>query len=197
MKKIFLTGAVALSCAVVTNVFGQEPEFSLTNEKKELRHEKRELNAEEREVRKEEKASRRNEVSYMTKEQFETDFPEAKNPVFTMGKNFEEVSYMLNDRRFIAFYDADSKLVGTTTAKQINDLPLRAQKRINGKYKNEGYSVAAVILFDDSEANTTDMFMYDQQFNDADIYFVELRKAGKKLVLQVDMNGNVSFFKSI
>jgi hypothetical protein len=197
MKKIFLIGAIALSCAFAKNVFGQETEFSLTNEKKELRHEKREVNAEERAVRKEEKATRYPEVSYMTKEQFKTDFPEAKDPVFTVGQNFEEASYLLNGRQFIAYYDADSKRVGTTTEKQMGDLPLRAQKTINGKYASEGYSVDKVILFDDDETNTADMFMYNQQFNDEDIYFVELKKAEKTLIVQVNMDGSVSFFKNI
>ena len=197
MKKIFLIGAIALSSAFVTNVFGQETEFSLTNEKKELRHEKRGINAEERAVRKEEKTTRHPEVSYMTKEQFEKDFPEAIDPVFTVGQNFEEASYMVNGQPFIAYYDLDSKLVGTTTEKQMSDLPLRAQKTINGKYASEGYSVDKVILFDDDETNAADMFMYNKQFNDEDMYFVELRKAGKILVLQVNMNGNVSFFEKI
>jgi len=197
MKKILLTGAIAFSCAIITNGFGQEPEFSLANQKKELRHEKKEISTEERTARKEEKAIRHPEVSYRTMEQFKEDFPEAKNPVFTVGKNFEEAAYLLNGQEFTAFYDEDSKLVGTTTEKQMGDLPLRAQKTIDRKYTSEGYFVGRVILFDDNETNTADMFMYEQQFNDEDTYFVELNKAGKTIVLQVNLDGSVAFFKKI
>jgi hypothetical protein len=197
MKKILLTGSVILLCAFTTNLLAQESEYALNSEKKELKEDKRKVSTEEKEIRKEEKATRNKEVNYMTRQQFRTDFPDAKNAVFKVGKQFDEISFLNNNNVYIAFYDINSNLVGTTTAKQISDLPMRAQKIINRKYKDKGYSVARVILFDDNEANDSDMYLYDQRFDDEDVYFVELKKAAKNLVVQVRTNGDVSFFKNI
>ena len=38
------------------------------------------------------------------------------------------------------------------------------------------------------------MMLYGQQFADADNYFVELSKDNKKIVLQVNMSGEVFYF---
>jgi hypothetical protein len=94
-----------------------------------------------------------------------------------------------------AYYDAEAKLVGTTTQKTFADLPVVAQKEINKKYK--GYRTGDVIFFDDNEKNETDMIMYHMQFDDADNYFVDMKKDAKEIILKVDMGGSVSFFKQL
>jgi len=38
---------------------------------------------------------------------------------------------------------------------------------------------------------------FDMPFDDADNYFVELRKNSEVMIVKVDMAGNVAFFKSI
>jgi hypothetical protein len=43
----------------------------------------------------------------------------------------------------------------------------------------------------------TDMWLYDRAFNDADNYFIELSKLDKNFVLEVDMRGNVSFYRDL
>jgi hypothetical protein len=86
-------------------------------------------------------------------------------------------------------------LVGTTSPKTFTDIPVTAQKYINAKYR--GYSKTNVLFFDDNELNDTNMILYGDQFDDADNYFVELRKNNKEIILQVSMNGEVSFFKQL
>ena len=41
------------------------------------------------------------------------------------------------------------------------------------------------------------MIMYGVQFDDADNYFVELSKGSSKIVVKVDMKGEVTFFKQL
>ena len=41
------------------------------------------------------------------------------------------------------------------------------------------------------------MNLFDLQFDDADNYFVELEKDNKKIVVQVNMSGDVSYFKRL
>ena len=94
-----------------------------------------------------------------------------------------------------AYYDIDANLIGTTMDKTFDDLPAKAQKYINSKYGS--YSKSGVIFFDDNEFNETDMVLYNQPFEDADNYFVELQKDNKEIILRVNMNGDVSFFKQL
>ncbi len=180
MKKIFLAASIILMSATVT--FAQkEASIEGKEAKKELRSERR--------------AENRSEVSDLTRNQFAMDFPGAKNVQFVKTKDFDEVSFMSGKKKLIAYYDVDSKLVGTTQNKTFADLPENAQKEILKKYA--GYSVAAVVKYDDNENNETDMILYGTTFNDADNYFVELSDASKAIVVKVDLLGGVSFFKEI
>ena len=79
--------------------------------------------------------------------------------------------------------------------KTFSDLPASAQKQINKEYKD--YTIEKVIFFDDNEDVDTDMILYGSQFDDADNYFVELRKDNKDVVLQVTMDGLVGYFAGI
>ena len=94
-----------------------------------------------------------------------------------------------------AYYDFYSKLVGTTMLKTFTDLPIKSQKEIKAKYKD--YKIGRVVFFDDNEANESDMFFYNTQFSDADNYFVELSKDKKNIVLQVNNEGELFFFKEL
>ena len=57
-----------------------------------------------------------------------------------------------------AFYDENGDLVGTTYPKKFTDLPANAQMEIKTKYKD--YKIGPVVLYDDNEANDTDMIMF-------------------------------------
>ncbi len=59
------------------------------------------------------------------------------------------------------------------------------------------YTIGPVVFYDDNEANSTDMILYGEQFEDADNYFVELSKGTKKIVVQVSPEGVVYFFKQL
>jgi len=41
------------------------------------------------------------------------------------------------------------------------------------------------------------MILYEQLFQDEDNYFVELKKENKEIILEVNMNGDVSLFKQL
>jgi hypothetical protein len=133
-----------------------------------------------------------NEVSDRSKQQFYDDFGNIPDAQWERTMNYDEATFTKNGQVLTAFYDFDSKLVGTTSAKTFSDIPSEARKYINEKYKD--YSIAAVLFFDDNEANETDMVLYNQQFDDVDSYFVELKKDNKEIVLHVNMEGVVYYF---
>ena len=134
-------------------------------------------------------------ISYQAKQQFLTDFANAKEVKWKRSPYFDEAIFTLDGKSKIAYYDHEAKLVGTTEILAFGDLPAKAQKVISEKYKD--YTKGAVVFFDDNEHNDTDMLLYGQQFDDEDNYFVELSKRNEKIVIKVKPNGEVFFFTSL
>jgi hypothetical protein len=188
MKKIFLVAGILFTTTTVT--------FAHTTinrkDRKETRIERKKTR---KELRTERGAENGSEVSYLTKNQFVTDFPDAKNVRFVKTENFDEVAFMSGKEELRAYYDYDSKLVGTTQNKSFADLPENAQKEILKKYAD--YSFDSVIKFDDNESNETEMIMFGTTLGDADNYFVELKNDSKAIVVRVGLLGEVSFFKDM
>jgi hypothetical protein len=136
-----------------------------------------------------------NNVSTMAKESFQSDFGNVQNVQWKRNGTFDEAMFTKDGKEMTAFYDIEGKLVGTTKKANWSDLPAKGQQEIKTLYKD--YTAGPVIYFDDNEANTTDMVMYGTQFDDSDTYLVELVKGTKKIVVQVDKQGLVSFFKQL
>ncbi len=146
-------------------------------------------------TQKEERAIRKHEVDSRTLQQFSVDFPGVTVVSSTRNETISEISFTQNAVLYNAFYDLDNNLIGTTTQKQVSDLPQAALKSISKNYA--GYTISKVIFFDDNEANDNDMWLYGKQFADADNYFAELVNKGKSLVLQITKDGTVFFFKNL
>ena len=133
-------------------------------------------------------------ANYQTEQQFELDFPQAKDVKWHQG-NFGEAAFNDGPTIKTAYYDRDNKLVGTTTEASYSDLPEKAQEDIQKNFPD--YKVSDVILFKDNPDNDTDMFLYSTSFEDEDNYFAEIDNGQKKAILKVDMDGQVSFFQNL
>jgi hypothetical protein len=189
MKKVlFLAAAIALTATMNAQ---NMPAFLKSEIKlnKEAESALKEVNRVDRKVLRKLKGD---EVSYQSKQAFISDFGNIPVSQWERLDNFDEATFTKGGQVMSAFYDYDSKLVGTTQNKTFTDLPAKAQKYIREKYK--GYTPADVILFDDNEMNETDMVLFGSQFDDTDSYFVELKKDNKKIVVQVSMGGDVSYY---
>ncbi len=159
--------------------------------KSEIKGEKKEVRAERKELRKLDG----NYVSDMSKNAFIVDFGNVPNVQWKRDIFYDEAVFTKGGKQMKAYYDSDSKLVGTTSMTTFSVIPPKAQKEIKTRYKD--FTIGKVVFFDDNEANETDMIMYDTQFDDADNYFVELSKDKKNIVLQVNPEGEVFFFKQL
>ena len=126
--------------------------------------------------------------------QFSQDFPNAKNVTWTSGE-LVEATFLDNTVLKTAYYDRDDNLVGTTTDVDASDLPEKARDHISKIYP--GYTIEKVVFFDDNEANDTDMFLYNQSFDDEDNYFPLLSNGSKQIILKVSTEGRVSFFEQL
>jgi len=136
------------------------------------------------------------EISSMAKESFVMAFGNIPNVKWVRSPNFDEATFVQKGKEMKAFFGYDGKFVGTTTHVTFADLPASAQREIKAKYKD--YTIdPVVVFFDDNELNESDMVLYGTQFDDADNYFVLLTKGTKKIVLQINTEGTVYFFKEL
>lgn len=134
-------------------------------------------------------------VSNRAMASFAAQFGNVPGVEWTRSDFFDEAHYTMKGQKMTAFYDSDGNLVGTTSPKTFNDVPAKGRQEIQSRYKD--YKIGPVIFFDDNEANETDMYLYGAQFDDADNYFVEITKGTSKIILEVNPEGNVSFFKEL
>jgi hypothetical protein len=134
-------------------------------------------------------------VSEVAKRNFIGDFGNLPNVKWVRSVTFDEATFSKDGKERIAFYDFDGKLVGTTEPVAFSVIPAKGQQEIKAKYQD--YKPGTVIFYDDNTTNDTDMFLYGLQFEDKDNYFVELTNGTKKIVVRVDNNGAVSFFKNL
>lgn len=189
MKNVIIIGSMLLFTAA--NSFAQD-ELAYNDVNHVTSHKLSKAQKEEnRTIRKEKVAT---EPNYTTAQHFLTDFPGATNVSWKIN-GFEEAQFTMNGKEMKAFYDYNNELVGTTSNANYFDMPEIARKYIEKHYKD--YTTQQVILFDDNEYNDTDMMLYGNQFEDEDNYFVELSNNNKKIVLQVNMEGLVTFFKDL
>ena len=193
MKKLLFLSAATLVLATAVNA--QTSKASVKNDIASLNKQGSVIKKEKREERKELKKLKGNEVSYQAKEEFYRDFNNMTATKWERTANYDKATFTKDGQVMTAYYDADAKLVGTVSDKTFADLPAKAQKLIDSKY--QGYSKESVLLFDDNELNKTDMIVYNQKFEDADNYFVELKKDNKEIILKVNVSGDVSFFKQL
>ena len=193
MKKLFILSVVTFILAAEGNA--QIGEASLKEEIKNGRNEESAIKKETRVKRRELKKLEGKEVSYQAKQAFYKDFGNIPVSQWERITNFDKAIFTKDGQVMAAYYDIEANLVGTTEHKTFADLPANAQKYIRKKYAD--YNIEDVIFFDDNELNETDMVMYNTQFDDADNYFIELTKGDKKIVLQINMSGAVSFFKQL
>ncbi|MFT3947088.1 MAG: hypothetical protein QM763_08960 [Agriterribacter sp.] len=187
MKKIIVLAAATFLAITATQ--------AQTQQEVAVRKDIKELKKEEKTERKSLRKLEGNDVSVQSKDQFNIDFGNVPNVQWKRSGYFDEAVFTQNGITQKAFYDFNSNLVGIVIPKTFADLPKNAQKHINKKYNN--YKIDRVILYDDNESNDTDMILYGTQFDDADNYFVELSEPGKKLILMVAKDGNVTFFKEM
>ncbi|MET0461546.1 MAG: hypothetical protein ABW007_00275 [Chitinophagaceae bacterium] len=188
MKKLFILSATFLLAVAAVNA--QDNTADIAKTKTTIK----EAKLEKKEARKQLHAIEGDDVGVMVKDHFYEDFGDI-DPRWRRTKFFNEASFMKDGKSTVAYYNSDAELVGTTNPAQFSDLPASAQKTIRKQYK--GYETEKVFLFNGNEENPSDMMLYGTTFSADDNYFVELTKADKKIILEVNMDGLVSYFSEI
>ncbi len=189
MKKLFVLSASAILLIMSANA---QTEVALKKDINKDKGQEKVIRKEKKEEKKELKKLEGKDVSYQSKQAFIADFGDVPGATWVRGTYCDEVSFVKDGESKTAYYDYDAQLVGTVMKKTFSDLPAKAQRYIDQRYA--GYTKGIVLFFDDNEFNETDMVLFGNRFDDADNYFIEVEKNNDKIVLQVDMNGDVSYF---
>lgn len=179
-----------------------QTQTAVRNDMKELKTEKKNMHQQSTMVRKEMRADQKelksldgNDVSVQTKDAFYVDFGGIKPTGYLRTTLYDKVYFVQDGMACTAFYDSYGQLVGTTKQRTYTDLPEKGKTYITTHYP--GYKMESIIQYDDNENNETDMQMYNQQFAAKDCYFVEMRKDGAAMVLQVFTDGDVGFYQKL
>jgi hypothetical protein len=190
MKKVAILAVTFLFAFATFQANAQDNEKgAVKSTKKELKENKKELRNERKELRK----ARRNQVSEMSKRQFVSDFGKIPDAQWSRATYYDRVEFIKDGQKMTAFYDDDSKLIAVSTFKTFSDLPQKGQSKIKSMYKD--YTTKSVYFIDYRGTDTGVMF-YGRSL-ETDNYFVELTNGAKKILVKVDKNGGVEFFKQL
>lgn len=189
MKKLAIVSMTVFFATSLVQVQAKEGNKQFL--KSEIENSRREIKTERKELRDIKESS----VSDFSKRAFSIDFGDAQNVSWKKAISFDEADFTKDGKEMKAYYDPESNLVGTTSVKTFADIPAKAQKEIKKRYKN--YKIDSVVFFNDNEDNDTDMIYGNKQFEDSDNYFVELSNPSKKIILQVNPEGEIFFFERL
>ncbi len=174
---------MVLSCAT-----SQAQDTKAVSHNSKIDNVRNESKAEKREIRKTNKSF----VSDLSEDAFYADFGKIPEVSWENELGYDIALFTKDGKDYKAFYDFNSKLVGTTTVITFAELPKKSQEGIKKHYKD--YTVDKVVFFEDNKVNDQDMLLYGTQFSDADNYFVEMSNKTKNIVVQTNPDGELFFF---
>lgn len=187
-----LVGALILTSGAMAQST-QSPDLSdqFREDKIDLQHSKTLV----REVREEKQQLKAlNNIPQSIMDRFNASFPGAQDIAWSVPANYVQVNFTLDGKSKAAYYDYDNHLIGTSHYLDYSLLPAKARERIANDYK--GYTPVKTMFYDDNEDNDLDMVLFDMPLA-KDSYFVQLTNGEKQIVLQVDTDGEVSYFSDL
>lgn len=125
-------------------------------------------------------------VSYAVENQFESEFSDATNVVWTITSNTQKAAFTVDNVQMTAFYNLQGEYLGVTKDVNYSEIADKAKTEIADKYK--GYSVGEVIKLQTPDSETN----FDQT-----VYFVDLKNTTNEVLLRVTPNAGVYFFKQV
>lgn len=150
-----------------------------------------------REIKAEKESTRAVEnISSQTMEKFNSSFPAAKDVEWSVpGEQFVEVQFHnKKNKPMMAFYGFDGRLLGMGHYTDYSAIPSKAQKFIEKKY--QGYAPVKVMWIDLNEDSDEALDLFETPIP-SDGYFVQMKNNNKQIVLQVETDGDVSFFSEM
>ncbi|MDB5026115.1 MAG: hypothetical protein JWP78_3870 [Mucilaginibacter sp.] len=157
MKKLFITAAIATMFSVAAFADGTKKSNTAVN------------------------------VSYTVLNQFNVDFADAKNVVWTVNKNFQKADFVNEGVTMTAFYNLQGEFVALTTNTDVRAIPVKTKQEIDEKYK--GYAVNQVIIIQNNTELNPDA--------DETAYFVDLKSDTKEVLVKITSDAHTEFYKEV
>ncbi|HVW95015.1 MAG TPA: hypothetical protein VHA56_03520 [Mucilaginibacter sp.] len=126
-------------------------------------------------------------ASYAVQQQFNADFADATNAVWTVTKNCQKVDFIIDGTKKTAFYTLSGDFLGTTQTTVYKAIPAKSQQLIADQYKD--YTPGEVIVYQANVAVNSDI--------EPTSYFVDLKNEKHEVLVRVANSGNIEFFKQV
>ncbi|MDQ3290962.1 MAG: hypothetical protein M3Q05_06690 [Bacteroidota bacterium] len=118
-------------------------------------------------------------VTETVQSKFAQSYAEAENVTWELTDKFQKAYFILNGIHYTAFYNLKDEFVATTHHVKWNVLPIKSLHLIGRIYR--GFMIKSVIQYTSQEK----------------VYFVNLAKNNKELLVQVQPDQNVTLFKRL
>lgn len=131
-----------------------------------------------------------NKVPYFIIRQFEYEFGDAKDIIWTVSDTFEKAEFTVDKVKMVAYYDTNGKYLGHTEVVAYNILPSNAKKQIAREY--EGFHVKELIRFQSADTPTSALSRLNtSNIYDDEVYLLTLYKADKQATLRISPSSSV------
>jgi hypothetical protein len=117
-------------------------------------------------------------VSSTIANSFAYDFKKASDVTWSTSDNYVKATFVLNNQRMEAFYNVDGEKIGSSTAFNVEELPMNAKRVFAKKYS--GYTVKQAIAFTGTEETE---------------FYISAENDKEAVILKVDSLGAVSTYK--
>jgi hypothetical protein len=126
-------------------------------------------------------------VSYSVVSQFDADFSNATNIVWTVDNKFQKADFILEGVRTTAFYNHQGEFVALTMDVDAKAIPAAAMKEIAADYK--GYTVNEVIVVQNNTAVNPDA--------EENAYFADLKSGDKEVLVKITPESHIEFYTQV
>jgi hypothetical protein len=126
-------------------------------------------------------------VSYIALHGFTVDFADATDVTWTVTKNTQKATFMVDGVKKTAFYNLNGEYLGLTQRVDVKAIPAKTMKQIDKQYA--GYEIGEVIVY---QANTD----YNSNI-DATSYFVALKNDKHEVLVRITQQANLEFFQTV
>lgn len=140
------------------------------------------------------KGSERKGVSARTTKRFAEVFGNYTGAVWEKSKSLDKVKFVKDGTIMVAYYNADSRLVGTGSQETYAGMPGSALADLKARYSE--YAIGSVIFFDKLEANATSRLIYGTKLKEEN-YLIELISERDKIVVRVTVKGEKAVFQQV
>ena len=134
-------------------------------------------------------------VSYTVLNEFAYDFKDAKETVWTVNGNCQKADFISGGHKLTAFYSLSGEYLGVTRTVNYKTVPAAAQKEISTEYAN--YTIGEVIELQPKQNASPASPYAASSYDDAKVYFVDLKNDKEEILVRVTPNADVYFFKQV